>query len=165
MSQKKDCTKDPNETAPRTPVVLSSAFGWKDAPYRPVASSISLGWEGLQAHRFQDLPSGKVYRDPFPEHSIILINRPPEKLNQRYEGLKHDMPPSPGSISILPKDSFAEWSWKGTKDSLHVFLKPNLFARVAASFELDFARVEIPPLLNRAIPLVRNAMLAIDAEL
>ena len=169
MSQKKYCTNDQIEPArtyaPRAPVTSNSSFGWKNAPYKPVASSISLGWKGLQAHRFQDLPSGEVYRDPSPLHTIILINRPPEKLNQRYEGLRHDLPPLPGSISMLPNDSFAEWSWKGTKDSLHVFLEPSLFARVAGSFELDPARVEIPPLLNRTIPVVRTAMLAINAEL
>lgn len=75
------------------------------------------------------------------------------------------MPPPAGSISILPNDSFAEWSWKGTKDSLHISLEPNLLARAAGSFELDLSRLEIPPLLNRTIPAVRAAMLAINAEL
>lgn len=172
MSQKIYYPKDQIEPvepartyAPCAPVASSSSFGWKDAPYTPVASSISLGWKGLQAHRFQDLPSGVVYRDPSPLHTIILINRPPEKLNQRYEGLRQDLRPLPGSISMLPNDSFAEWSWRGTKDSLHVFLEPDLFARVAGSFELDLARLEIPPSLNRTIPALRSAMLAINAEL
>ena len=60
---------------------------------------------------------------PSPFHIIILTNQPPEKLYQRFEGLSLDKPPIPGSISMVPTDSFAEWIWEGTKDSLHVFME------------------------------------------
>ena len=99
------------------------SWGWKDASYTPVASSSLLGWKGLRVFRFQDLPSGEIYRDPSPLHIIILTNQPPEKLYQRFEGLSLDKPPIPGSISMVPTDSFAEWTWEGTKDSLHVFME------------------------------------------
>jgi hypothetical protein len=99
-------------------------------------------------------------------HLLVLITRPPEKLELRYEGVKRDKPPPPGYISIVPSACVAQWRWTGPKDSLHIFLDPELIARVASeSFELDSARTEIPPFDGLKVPEIRAAMLAVNAEL
>jgi AraC family transcriptional regulator len=54
----------------------------------------------------------------------------------------------------------------GCPDALHIFLEPGLVARVAAeSFDLDPARLTVPPLDGLDLPHLRAAMAAVDAEL
>jgi AraC family transcriptional regulator len=54
----------------------------------------------------------------------------------------------------------------GCKDELHVFLEAGVVERVAAeAFDLDPARVSVPPLDGLDLPPLRAVMLAVDAEL
>jgi AraC family transcriptional regulator len=67
---------------------------------------------------------------------------------------------------MVPAGSPARWRWSNHSDSLHVFLEPGLVARVAADeFELDPARVSLPPLDGLDLPPLRAAMLAVNDEL
>ena len=66
----------------------------------------------------------------------------------------------------MPAGSPALWRWSGSFDSLHIFLEPGLVARVAAeAFDLDPARLTVPPLDGLDLPHLRAAMWAVDAEL
>jgi len=66
----------------------------------------------------------------------------------------------------VPAGSQARWRWSSHTDSLHVFLEPRLVERVAAeAFELDPARVSLPPLDGLDLPPLRAAMLAVNDEL
>jgi AraC family transcriptional regulator len=136
------------------------------APVAPTAGSDRLGWSGLHAIRFRDVPTTEMSSPGMAHHLLVLITRPPEKLELRYEGVKRDKPPPPGYISLVPADCVAQWRWTGPKDSLHIFLAPELIARVASeAFELDSARTEIPPFDGLNVPEIRAAMLAVNAEL
>ncbi len=74
--------------------------------------------------------------------------------------------PSAGSISVVPAGSPAQWRWSGRKDSLHIYLEPALVARVGAeAFDLDPARLTLPPLDGLDLPHLRATMWAVDAEL
>ena len=76
------------------------------------------------------------------------------------------MPPPAGSISLMPAGSPAQVRSSGCKDELHLFLEPGLVARVAAeAFDLDPARLTVPPLDGLDLPQLRAAMGAVDAEL
>src|SRR5262249_57323531 len=56
--------------------------------------------------------------------------------------------------------------WRGCKDELHIFREPGLVGRVAAeAFDLDPARLTVPPLDGLDLPHLRAAMGAVDAEL
>jgi len=67
---------------------------------------------------------------------------------------------------LVPAHSAVRWRWRGSKDSLHIFLEPSLITRVAAeSFELDPSQTEILPLYGLNVPELRAAMLAVNAEL
>jgi len=66
----------------------------------------------------------------------------------------------------VPAGSPARYRWSSHSDSLHVFLEPGLVARVAAeAFDLDPARVSLPPLDGLDLPPLRAAMLAVKDEL
>jgi AraC family transcriptional regulator len=138
----------------------------KRVPFQPDAASVGLGWAGLQATRFRAAPGSELYQPAMTHHRLLLITRPPEKLDLLYDGVKRHVPHPVGSISLLPAGSPARWRWSGRKDTLNVYLEPLLVARVATeAFDLDPARVTVPPLDGLDLPPLRAAMAAVDAEL
>ena len=99
-------------------------------------------------------------------HSLILFTKPPDELDLRYEDVKRHRPPPMGSVSVVPAGIPTRWRWRGTKGSLHVYLEPELVGRIAAeAFGLDSARWMLPPLDSLALPQLRDALLAVNAEL
>jgi AraC family transcriptional regulator len=135
-------------------------------PFSPSAASDRLGWVGIEAAHFAVCPTHEVDVPPVTHHTLVLVNRPPDEMDLRYEDVDRHVPGPAGSISVIPAGSPVRWRWSGSKDSLHVFLEPRLVAQVAAeSFELDPARVVVPPLDRLDLPQLRAAMQAVDAEL
>jgi AraC family transcriptional regulator len=56
--------------------------------------------------------------------------------------------------------------WSGGFDWLHIYLEPGVVARVAAeAFDLDPARLTVPPLDSLDLPHLRAAIEAVGAEL
>ena len=128
-------------------------------PFAPSAASDRLGWVGIEAARYADLPDTEVDVPPLTHHTLVLFNRPPDEMDLRYEDVDRHIPPPAGSISVIPAGSPVRWRWSGPKDSLHVFLEPRLVEQVAAeSFGLDPARVVLPPLDRLNLPQLRAAM-------
>src|SRR5215475_8077378 len=135
-------------------------------PHETAASSDRLGWVGLQAARCRAAPAFELNLPALTHHRLFLFSRPPEELDLRYEGVKRHRPPAAGSVSLLPADSPAWVRSSGCKDELHLFLEPGLVSRVAAeAFDLDPARLTVPPLDGLDLPHLRAAMLAVDDEL
>jgi AraC family transcriptional regulator len=138
----------------------------QEVPFEPCAASDWLGWVGLEAAHYCQAPSSEINLCPLTHHALVLFVRTPEKLELRYEGVKRHLPPPTGSISLIPAGSPALWQWSGAKDSLHLYLEPELVARVASqAFDLDPARLTVPPLDGVDLPQLRAAMRAVDAEL
>jgi AraC family transcriptional regulator len=135
-------------------------------PVEPTAASHRLGWTGLEATRFSDLGDTEFERPALTHHSLILFTKPPDELDLRYEDVKRHRPPPMGSVSVVPAGMPTHWRWRGTKSSLHVYLEPELVGRIAAeAFGLDWARWMLPPLDSLALPQLRDALLAVNAEL
>jgi AraC family transcriptional regulator len=135
-------------------------------PFEPAASSARLGWVGLEAAHYRAAPASEVNPPPLTHHWLVLITRPPEELDLVYEGVRRHVPPPAGAISLVPAGTPARWRWSGPKDSLHVHLEPGLVARVAAeAFDLDPARLTVPPLDGLDLPQLRAVMAAVGAEL
>jgi AraC family transcriptional regulator len=135
-------------------------------PFPPVAASDRRGWVGLQAARCRAEPAFELQVPALTHHRLVLIARPPEALDLRYEGVTRHVPPPAGSIVLVPAGSPVWGRSSGCKDELHVFLEAGVVERVAAeAFDLDPARVSVPPLDGLDLPPLRAAMLAVDAEL
>ena len=138
----------------------------KILPFEAAASSDRLGWVGLEAARYRAVPASELNPPAITHHRLVLFTRPPEELDLQYEGVKRHVPPPAGAISLVPAGSPARWRWSGRIDALHIFLEPGLVARVAAeAFDLDPARLTVPPLDGLDLPHLRAAMWAVDAEL
>jgi AraC family transcriptional regulator len=137
----------------------------------PIAAKASkasegLGWVGLEAARFDGLIDFETANPPLTHHRLVLLIRPPEELDLRYEGVKRHVPPPAGSIMLVPAGSPVRVRSSGHKDELHIFLEAKLVARVAAeAFGLDPARLTVPPLNGVDLPQLRTAMWAVDVEL
>ena len=139
----------------------------KILPFEAAASSDRLGWVGLEAARYRRLPASELHPPAITHHRLVLFARPPEELDLRYEGVKRHVPPPAGSISRgAGRQPGPVCAGAGATDWLHIFLEPGLVGRVAAeAFELDPARLTVPPLDALDLPQLRAAMLAVDAEL
>jgi AraC family transcriptional regulator len=99
-------------------------------------------------------------------HSLVLLLRTPKEFEFHCDGVNRVVTPRVGSILVVPAGSPARWRWSSHTDSLHVFLEPGLVERVAAeAFELDPARVTVPPLDGLDLPPLRAALLAVNDEL
>jgi AraC family transcriptional regulator len=138
----------------------------KMAPFEPSASSDRLGWVGLEAARYRETPAFELEQPALTHHKLVLFIRPPEELDLRFEGGKRHVPPPSGAIFVVPAGSPHWVRSSGCKDQLHILLEAGLVTRVAAeAFDLDPARLTVPPLDCLDRPHLRAAMAAVDAEL
>ena len=138
----------------------------KQFPGEPCAASDRRQWVGLEALRYRDQPPNEAFQPPLTHHTLLLFLHTPKEFEAQSEGISRVAPPPPGSILVVPAGSSTRYRWSSHSDSLHVFLKPGLVARVAAeAFDLDPARVSVPPLDGLDFPPLRAAMLAVNDEL
>ena len=135
-------------------------------PYVPAATSDQLGWVGLEAARFRALPAAEHIQPALTHHQLVLFVQPPDAFALRYDGVTRHVPPPPGAISLVPAGHPVWMRTSGCKDQLLIFLEPTLVARVAAeAFDLNPARLTIPPLDGLDLPPLRATMGAVAAEL
>src|SRR6516225_3766979 len=146
---------------------LIGPLDWrKILPFEAAAASDRLGWEGLEAARCRAEPAFERDVPALTHHRLVLVTRPPEDLELRYEGVKRHRPTPAGTITMVPAGTPVWARSSGHKDELHIFLEAGLVTRVAAeAFELDPARLTVPPLDGLDLPHLRAAMEAVDAEL
>jgi AraC family transcriptional regulator len=138
----------------------------KVIPFQAVASSDHLGWVGLEAARFRASPAWEYNAPALTHHRLVLVTRPPQELELRFEGMKRHVPLPTGAIILVPAGTPGLVRWSGGFDWLHVYLEPGLLARVAAeAFDVDPARLTVPPLDGLDLPRLRAAMWAVDAEM
>src|SRR5262245_40064038 len=138
----------------------------KVIPFQAVAASDRLGWVGLEAARFRASPAWEYNAPALTHHRLVLVTRPPQELDLRFEGVKRHVPPPAGAVILVPAGTPGRVRWSGGFDWLRIYLEPRLVGRVAAeAFGLDPARLTVPPLGALEHPHLRAAMLAVDAEL
>jgi AraC family transcriptional regulator len=138
----------------------------KVIPFQAVAASDRLGWVGLEAARFRASPAWEYHAPALTHHRLVLVTRPPQELELRFDGVKRHLPPPAGAIILVPAGTPGRVRWNGGFDWLHIYLEPALLARVATeAFDLDPARLTVPALDGLDLPHLRAAMGAVDAEL
>ena len=153
--------QEPGLRGPLAPLELIKHF-----PGEPCAASDRRRWVGLEAIRYRDQPPNEAFQPPLTHHSLLLLLHTPKEFELHCDGVNRVVPPRAGSILVVPAGSPARWRWSSHTDSLHVLLEPGLVERVAAeAFELDPARVSLPPLDGLDLPPLRAAMLAVNNEL
>src|SRR5215471_20836381 len=85
-------------------------------PHETEASSDRLGWVGLQAARCRAAPAFEFNLPALTHHRLFLFTRPPDELDLRYDGVKRNVPPPAGSISLMPAGNPAWVRSSGCKD-------------------------------------------------
>jgi AraC family transcriptional regulator len=138
----------------------------KAIPFQAVAASDRLGWVGLEAARYLATTAWEYDAPALTHHRLVLVTRPPQELDLRFEEVKRHVPPPAGAIIVVPAGTRGRVRWSGGFDWLHIYLEPELVARVAAeAFDLDPARLTVPPLDSLDLPQLRGAIGAVGAEL
>ena len=64
----------------------------KILPFAAAAASDRLGWVGRGAARDRAAPASEINSPPFIHHRLVLVIRPSEELDLRYEGVKRHVP-------------------------------------------------------------------------
>ncbi len=128
------------------------------------ATSDRRGWVGLDLeHTAVQRPASELSLPAIAHHRLVLFIQPPEELDLLYEGVKRHVPPPAGAISLVPAGMPFRWRAKGRRETLHIYLEPDLVAQVATlAFDLDPARLTVPPLDGLDQQHLRNAMSAIQ---
>jgi AraC family transcriptional regulator len=146
---------------------LIRPWNWRKViPFQAVAASDRLGWVGLEAARYRASPAWEYNAPALTHHRLVLVTRPPQGLELRFDGVTRKVPPPAGAIILVPAGTPGRVRWSGGFDWLHIYLEPGLVARVAAeACDLDPARLTIPPLDALDLPHLRAAMSAVDCEL
>jgi AraC family transcriptional regulator len=138
----------------------------KVIPFQALAASDQLGWTGLEAARYRASPAWEYDAPALTHHRLVLVTRPPQSMELRFDGVTRHIPPPAGAIILVPAGTPGRVRWSGGFEWLHVYLEPGLVARVAAeACDLDPARLTISPLDALDLPHLRAAMLAVDSEL
>jgi AraC family transcriptional regulator len=147
-------------------VIVSPLESRQVLPFQPAATSARLGWVGLVATHFRGTHAYELDDAVCTHHLLAVFIRPPERLDVRFAGVTRPLPPCAGSIDFVPVGASIRVRSTGYRDEVHIFLEPRLIQRVAAeAFELDPARLSIPPLNGLQHPQLRAAMLAVGDEL
>ena len=123
-------------------------------------------WTGLEAAYIKGSPPFDVELPPNTHHFLALIVRPADEAYMQFDGLERHTPFPAGSILLIPAGTPARARASGCKELLHISLDPALVARIAVeAFDLDPARLTVPPLNGVYLPQLRGAMQAVGAEL
>ena len=154
----------PVESQPGAPI---RPLDWRKViPFQALTTSDNLGWAGLEAARFRASPAWEYDAPALTHHRLVLVTRPPQELDLRFDEVKRHVPPPAGAVIVVPAGIPGRVRWNGGFDWLHIYLEPGLVHRVATeAFDLDPARLTVPPLGALEHPQLRAAMLAVDAEL
>ena len=72
----------------------------KILPFRTDASSDRLDWVSMQATRCRAEPAFERSVRALSYHRLVLVTRPPDELDLRYDGVKRHNPPPPESLTI-----------------------------------------------------------------
>ena len=154
------------ETRRRPGDCVSPADWRRLLPSNAALASDQLGWSGVEAARFRSTPASEFIQPPISHHMLVLYIRPPDEMELQFADVDRHIPPSPGSIAIIPAGTPARVRCSGWKDHLHVFLEPKVLAHVAAeAFSLDPARVLLHARDAANLPQLRATMLAVSDEL
>ena len=113
----------------------------KVMPFQAVAASDRLGWTGLGAARFRASPAWEYNAPALTHHRLVLVTRPPQALDLRFDGVKRQVPPPAGAVIFVPAGTPGRVSWSGGFDWLHIYLDPGLLQRVAAHFGFKFGEL------------------------
>jgi hypothetical protein len=149
---------EPQSEGPLGPIGLIEHF-----PGKPLAASARREWRGLEALRYRYQPPNESLQPPLTHHTLLLFLHAPDEFELKCDGVNLGVPPRAGSVLVVPAGMPARWRWGNHSDSLHLFLEPELVARVASeAFELDPARVSVSPLDARHLPQLRAAMMAVN---
>src|SRR4051812_14089304 len=123
-------------------------------------------WTGVEAAYIRESPPFDVELPANSHHFLALIVRPADEAHMRFDGLERHRPFPAGSILLIPAGTSAWMRASGSGELLDISLDPAQVARIAVdAFDLDPARLSVPPLNGVHLPQLRAAMQAVGAEL
>src|SRR5262245_3138096 len=100
QAKTQEVRRSSGQTEPGSPI---RPLDWrKIIPFQAVAASDRLQWVGLEAARFRASPAWEYNAPALTHHRLVLVTRPPQELDLRFDGVKRHVPPPAGAVILVP---------------------------------------------------------------
>ncbi|HEX4241874.1 MAG TPA: AraC family transcriptional regulator [Steroidobacteraceae bacterium] len=139
-------------------------FPWNEVMQQPPAcSSASLGWKGIEAHRYDGLLCRDLRLPASSRHFIAAHLRNPCRIEARWADRTHRGGSHAGCNLLMAAGQESEWNCSDRVDELHIFLDPAVVDEVAA--ETDRGKVELIDGVGIIEPTIREVSMRLLAEI
>jgi AraC family transcriptional regulator len=132
-------------------------------PQAAVRSSASLGWDRLEAHRFDGLRCADFTLPPVEQHFISAHLLRPCQVDTHWSGRHHHGRSLPGNLMLMAAGQDSVWNCSAAMDELHVFVHPSVVEEVAA--EIGVPRFELIDGIGLVDPTLAEMARQILAEI
>ena len=129
--------------------------------FEPSAASHRLGWVGLAAVRCRAEPPSELHPPAIPHHRLILVTRPPEELDLRFEGITTGFLGSAGQIRIV-RNMIEDFRDKRTKVVIDPVMGDDGKLYGTYTAELCQSMKQLVPYADILLPNVTEACLLTD---
>jgi AraC family transcriptional regulator len=128
-------------------------------PLQPSASSAALGWQHLEAYRYDGLRCWDLALPPLERHFVSVHLLGPCDVDSHWGGQTHRGRSRPGNAMLMTAGHDSLWQCSAAIDELHVFLDTAIVREVAE--EIGRARF----VLNDGVALVDPAFADLARQL
>lgn len=141
-----------------------ASTGWLTVlPHGPSCSSAALGWQHLEAYRFDGLRCWGLDLPAVSRHFISAHLLRPFDVDTRWSGRAVRGHSVPGNAMLMAAGQDSVWHCETAVDELQVFLDPGIVDEVAA--EIGVPRFDLIEGVGIVDPVIRDLSLQILAEI
>jgi AraC family transcriptional regulator len=114
---------------------------WVSALPAPCRSSHGLGWQHLEAHRYDGLWCRDLTLPPLGWHFISVHLLRPTRIDSRFGGRAYSGRSTPGNLMLMTAGQDSVWHCAEPMDELHILLDPAIVDAVACQIGLGEYRL------------------------
>ena len=133
-------------------------------PGQTLLASDGLGWRGvsMRSYRYTGLD---VHVPAMRDYMIVAYRHGTTPMARQFDGRWTRERCVPGDVSLLTRAEESHWHWTGDIDVVHVYLSPQMLAKVSSeAMDRDVRDVRLRDVLKAHDPAIANAANAIAEE-
>ena len=122
-------------------------------------------WRGVGLRRYRHDTAGGASLPGLDKHWVIFHLAGPSIIDRDLDGGRKVGRSLPGRMTLVPAGAGGDWEWSAGMDVLHLYLDPDLFARIAEEGAgLDPGRISLIDRFQTSDPFVQQIGLQLLAE-
>ena len=152
----------PNSELPNSLIGPEELPRW--VPGQTLLTSDGLGWRGvtMRSYRYTGLD---VHVPAMRDYMIVAYRHGLTPMARQFDGHWTHERGVPGDVSLLTRSEESHWHWTGDIDVVHVYLSPQMLAKVSSeAMDRDVVDVRLRDVLKAQDPVIASAVNAIAEE-